>query len=274
MKAIFNSRIIDTSKPLILSSNRAFCYGDGLFETIVTGADRIDLIGSHLGRMERGCQILGMDLPAVLTQEYLRESIQQLAIENGIKGNVRTKLMVWRNEGGLYAPSENTTSFLLECKPATKPFFRSTEEIGISEVNHTHWSPISFAKTMNALNYVLAGKEMAEKGWDEILLTDSKGNLSETHIANVFWITNGELYTPSLSTGCIEGVMRNALLELASDVGISIKESLQTAEHLEKAQSIFSTNASGIAWFKKFEGRKLESPEKVLAPILKQLPQP
>lgn len=274
MKAIFNSRIIDTSKPLISSSNRAFCYGDGLFETIVTGADRIDLIGSHLGRMERGCQILGMDLPAVLTEEYLRQSIEQLAAENGIKGNVRTKLMVWRNEGGLYAPSENMTSFLLECKPATKPFFRSTEEIGISEFNHTHWSPISFAKTMSALNYVLAGKEMAEKRWDEILLTDSKGNLSETHIANVFWITNGELYTPSLSTGCIEGVMRNALLELASDVGISIKESLQTAEHLEKAQSIFSTNASGITWFKKFEGRKLESPEKVLAPILKQLPQP
>lgn len=274
MKAIFNSRIIDTSKPLISSSNRAFCYGDGLFETIVTGPDRIDLIGSHLGRMERGCMVLGMDLPGTLTEEYLRESIEQLAAENGIEGNVRTKLMVWRDEGGLYAPSENTTSFLLECKPATKPFFRSTEEIGISEFNHTYWSPISFAKTMSALNYVLAGKEMEEKGWDEILLTDSKGNISETHIANVFWITNDELYTPNLSTGCIEGVMRNSLLELASDVGISIKESLQPKEHLKKAQSIFSTNASGITWFKKLEKRQLVNPEEFLTPILKQLLQP
>ncbi|NVK84340.1 MAG: aminotransferase class IV [Cytophagia bacterium] len=274
MKAIFNSRIIDTSKPLIPSSNRAFCYGDGLFETIVTGPDRIDLIGSHLGRMERGCQVLEMDFPAVLTEEYLREAINQLAAENGIKGSMRTKLMVWRNEGGLYAPEESSSNYLLECKPATKRFFRSAEEIGVSEVYHTHWSPISFAKTMNALNYVLAGKEMTRKGWDEIILTDYQGHISESHIANIFWIANGKLYTPPSSTGCIEGIMRKVMKELAANTGIAIHESLLSIKELDTLQSIFSTNASGITWFKKLEERQLENPEEFLTPILKQLLRP
>lgn len=274
MKAIFNSRIIDTSKPLIPSSNRAFCYGDGLFETIVTGPDRIDLIGSHLGRMERGCQVLGMDFPAVLTEEYLRESIDQLVAENGIKGSIRTKLMVWRNEGGLYAPEESSSNYLLECKPATKRFFRSAEEIGVSEVYHTHWSPISFAKTMNALNYVLAGKEMTSKGWDDIILTDYQGHISESHIANAFWITDGQLYTPPLSTGCIEGVMRQTIVKIATDLGLPVTEKHGSANELKHAQSIFSTNASGISWFKKFNGVFLDSPEAILSPILKQLLRP
>ena len=274
MKAIFNSRIINTSEPLILSSNRAFCYGDGLFETIVTGKDRIDLIGAHLGRVERGCAVMGMELPGIISIEYIQECIETLVAENNIEGNVRTKLIVWRNEGGLYAPDNSSTSFLIEVKPSDKPFFRSAQKLGISEHYHTQLSPISFAKTLNALQYVMAGKQMKDNGWDEILLTDNKGNISETHIANIFWLMNDELYTPKLDTGCIDGIMRRTLIEKAKSVDISINEVIQTQEVLSNAESIFSTNASGLTWFKTFNGRELNNPEPKLAPIIKQLLRP
>lgn len=273
MKAIFNTRVIDTSKPLLNSSNRAFCYGDGLFETIVTGLDRIDLIGSHLGRMKRGCDVMGMELPSHLTEEYIRESIKTLKKENNLPNNTRTKILLWRNEGGLYSPESNEANYMIECKESLKPFFRSIDNAGVSEHYHTSFSPISFAKTMSALTYVMAGKEMKDKGLDEIILTDRNAHLAETHLSNLFWISEDTLFTPSLKTGCIEGIMRQALIAAAISVDIKTIEVLEPFSSLKQATSVFATNASGITWFKHIEGKKYENPERFLAPVI-QLLQP
>lgn len=274
MKAIFNSRIIDTSKPLFSSSNRAFCYGDGLFETIVTADSRIDLIGAHLGRLKRGCDVLGVNFPKELTENFIRESILSLKEENNLQGNTRTKIQIWREEGGLYSPESNSVNYLIECKQSLKSFYRSINNAGISEHYKTHHSPISFAKTMNALNYVLAGKEMKDKGFDEIILTDGQNNLSETHIANLFWAKGNKLFTPHLSTGCIEGVMRNAVIKASQSIGIEVEETEEPASTLMKADSAFATNASGITWFKHVNEKQFSDPEELIQPILKRLLQP
>lgn len=277
MKAIFNSRVIDTSKPLISSSNRAFCYGDGLFETIVTGEERIDLVTSHLQRLAKGCRALGMELPSALTEEYLRSSIAKLSRENDLKGNIRTKLIVWRNEGGLYSPENQSASFYIECKESKKPLIQELENIGISKSFHTQFSPISFAKTTNALTYVMAGKEMTDNGWDEIILTDANDSVSETHISNVFWVNDDQFYTPSLTTGCIEGVMRNHLIDGLKALGNTVNEVEMKASQLRQAQLVFSSNASGLSLIKNFiNERKVSypSPDTETLAKLKQLLQP
>ncbi|WP_420387316.1 aminotransferase class IV [Roseivirga sp.] len=273
MKAIFNSRVIDTSKPLILTSNRAFCYGDGLFETIVTGPDRIDLVRLHLDRLARGCKVLQMDFPKDLTEDSLHQFIDQLKKENKLEGCIRTKLVVWRNEGGLYSPLENSSSFYVECKATDKPIIRHEESIGISSSSHTLLSPISFAKTTNALTYVLAGIEKKEQELDDIILTSSGGFLSETHIGNLFWLKNGQLFTPSLSTGCIEGIMRNYLKNGFQNQGVQVSEVESGPEVLQEAELIFSTNASGVNFFKKLEGLNKEflPPTDQLTDLIKQL---
>lgn len=277
MKAIFNSRVIDTSKPLISSSNRAFCYGDGLFETIVTGPGRIDLVKAHLQRLTKGCQALGIELPALLTEAFIRASVTQLSEENGISGKVRTKLIVWRNEGGLYSPENSSASFYLECKESQRPMIQELDKIGISRNFHNQYSPISFAKTTNALHYVMAGNEMKEQGWDDIILTDVHGNISETHISNIFWLLNDEFYTPSLKTGCIEGVMRNHLVDGLRELGHQVKEVEMKATKLRDAQMLFSTNTSGISIFKSMIGEgdlNYSPPKPEILSAFKQLLQP
>ncbi len=274
MKAIFNSRVIKISKTPISISNRAFCYGDGLFETIVTAPQRIDLKDKHIERLKRGCEVLGIDFPEELSPDFLGEKILQLSEENGLTGNVRTKLILWRNEGGLYAPEGNSASYLIECKTAQKPFFRANQRIGLSESCHTSYSPLSFAKTLSSLNYVLAGREMKLKGLDEIILTDHFGNVSETHLGNLFWVKDGMLFTPALSTGCIEGIMRNAIIDMAKEAKIPLSEVLMKTEDLQKVDSLVSTNASGITYYDIYESQNLESPEAFLQPILKRLLQP
>lgn len=271
MKAIFNFREIDTTKPQLFFTNRAFCYGDGLFETIVTGPERNDLIDLHFDRLERGAKALEMRLHPDLTPNYLRESIQKLAERNRLTGNIRTKLIVWRETGGLYAPEKGNTEFFIEVKTSNKPFFRLEEKIGISEHYRNTFSPFSFAKRTNALHYVMAGKEMIAKGYDEIILIDQNNRLSETHIGNLFWIDDDTLFTPALSTGCIDGIQRRAILLAADKTDIPFKEVLVSDESLDKAHCIFSTNASGIVGFQRFNDRTIENPADFLKPLIKQL---
>lgn len=274
MKAIFNSRIIEASDYLIKTSNRSFCYGDGLFETIVTGVGRINLIEKHIQRLTRGCKVLGMEFPSALEPKSLEAMIRNLQEQNGIDGNTRTKVIVWRNTGGLYTPNLSGTSFLIEIKASSGSLLQCIDKVDISDHIHTQLSPISFAKTTNALIYVMAGLEKKERELDEIILTDSNRNLAETHISNLFWLEDGAVYTPSLSTGCIEGIMRNTLIDLLKKNNVPVYEISKPKDVLKNASSVFSTNASGIKYFRRVGDWHYESPEKLLSPVIKQLQQP
>ncbi len=276
MKVIFNSRLQSTKDFSLNLNNRSFCYGDGLFETIVTGPERINLTHRHITRLKRGCEIIGFDFPEMLEEKRLSEFISMLRIENDLTGITRSRLILWRNEGGLYSPSNNSASFLIQSIPQNSPVFLRKDLAGFSSDYHTNFSPISFAKTTNALTYVLAGKQMVERGWNDILLCDSQGNIAETHIANVFWSAGDEIFTPSLETGCIEGVMRSEIISFFKEHGSTINEVKSRKEALIEADSVFTTNASGICYFGNVEGigKSFKNPELVLAPYLKRLQQP
>ncbi len=274
MKAIFNSRIVNSSDHLFKTSNRSFCYGDGLFETIVTGRERINLIEKHLLRLKRGCQVLDIDFPNDLNSQSLEIMINELKKENRLKGDLRSKLIVWRNTGGMYSPHHSESSFSLETKSTESKIFQKIENVDISLNIHTLYSPISFAKTTSALNYVLAGIEKTNRGLDEIILTDQFGNLSETHSSNLFWVSKGQVYTPELSTGCIEGVMRNTVIELLTKFNIPIKQVITNYHNIYQAKYAFSTNASGIRYFGQVGQSQLKNPEKFLNQVLIQLQQP
>lgn len=274
MKAIFNSRIIESSDYLIKTDNRAFCYGDGLFETIVTGDGRINLIEKHLNRLQRGCQIMGMEFPDDLDEHSLEKMIRELGKSNETKGGIRAKLILWRNTGGLYTPLEAKTSYCLEVKSSTTSIFGALDSVGFSEDFNTQYSPISFAKTTNALTYVLAGRESQSRGLGDIILTDSQGNLSETHISNLFWIKDEEVFTPKTASGCVEGVMRNTVISLLKELDIPVMEVMASKKTLEEATSVFSTNASGIKYFKQVDEWAYENPHSFLEKVITRLQQP
>jgi branched-chain amino acid aminotransferase/4-amino-4-deoxychorismate lyase len=268
MKAIFNSRITTLEKISLISKNRAFCYGDGLFETIVTGPQRINLIDLHLKRLKKGCEELNLDFQE-FNPEKIKRMIAEIAEENGISGTLRSRLQLWRKPGGLYSPSSKESEFLIEVSPSTQPLFSMANGLGISEKANVNYSAISFAKTMSALPYVLAGIEMKERALDDIVLLNSAGYLAETHSSNLFWSKDNIVFTPALSSGCVEGVMRTFIMNQ-----IEVKEVLASPSVLNFADSVFTTNASGIKYFVKYRERDLGNPEKLLASVIKRLQQP
>ncbi|MGW8121013.1 aminotransferase class IV [Roseivirga echinicomitans] len=265
MKAIYNSRLIEVDDLTFNTKNRAFCYGDGLFETIVTGANRINLTDFHLERLTRACKVLHLCSPTFSSQD-LNDMISQLADLNQLKGVLRVRLQVWRTDGGLYSPENSTASFLLQVAETAKPAYSKEGEIGISTTSKTSHTSISFAKTMSALPYVLAGIEMRQKELAEIILLDGRGNLAETHSSNLFWIKNDKVFTPSLETGCIEGIMRRLIIET-----LEVTQVMAQPESLVQADSIFSSNASGIRYFTSFGNKEYSNPEKKLTKVLKLL---
>jgi branched-subunit amino acid aminotransferase/4-amino-4-deoxychorismate lyase len=268
MKVLYNSRLLSDSSVSLELDDRAFCYGDGLFETIVTGPNRLNLIEFHFDRLKRGCQKLALKMPLLNPKELIIR-IDQLAKENEIKGTIRAKLQVWRQSGGLYAPKNNESNYLLTVDNQAGEFYNEITSISDSQNSQLVYSNISGLKTLNALPYILAGIEKNNSKFEDLIIKNEKDQIVEMIASNIFWIKGSTIYTPSLKSGCVEGVMRKYLLSEFRSKNIDCQEILAETNDLLDAQSIFLTNASGINWVKHYKTIELEDPKDFLYQSIK-----
>lgn len=273
MKAIYNSRILPEEEINIQIRNRAFCYGDGLFETIVTGPDRINLLDLHIARLNQACAVLDLKIP--FDKSALEQQIETLKLANDLTGQLRIRVQVWRKEGGLYEPTENISAYLITLAETDTPFYRKLGSLSVSQKAKVSWHALSFAKTMSALPYVLAGIERKQSSYDDLVITDGAGNIAECVISNIFWIAKGQVFTPQLESGCVNGTMRQYLIAQFRRAGILVNEALLPIESLYEADHVFICNASGIQWVERFEEKaNFTDPKNLLekAAILPQRP--
>lgn len=253
MKAIYNSRILPEKEIELQIRNRAFCYGDGLFETIVTGPERINLLDLHIARLNQACTVLDLKIP--FDKPALERQIYALKIANNLSGQLRTRVQVWREEGGLYEPTENTCDYLITIAETNTPFYRKLNRLSVSHKAKVSWHALSFAKTMSALPYVLAGLERKQSIYDDLVITDGAGNIAECVISNIFWVVKGQIFTPDLNSGCVNGTMRQHLITQFNNAGKPVNEVLLPIESLYEAENVFICNASGIQWAGHFEDK-------------------
>lgn len=272
MKVLYNSRLLSYPFSFLQIDDRAFCYGDGLFETIVTGPNKLNLIDFHFERLHSGCKQLSIKMPFSSAHE-LSNAIDRVVKENNIKGIIRAKLQVWRKSGGLYAPEQYKSNFLLTVKrEKTNKFYDKIESISNCENSHLSYSPISHLKTINSLPYVLAGIEKNNSSFSDLIIKNGNDEIAEAIASNIFWIKNSIVYTPSLKSGCIGGVMRRFLLEDFKFNKIEYQEVLAKSYDLLQAKSIFLTNASGIKWVHKYQNTTFENPKDFLSQSIKLQP--
>lgn len=251
MKAILNGEILNWEELQLSPLNRGFRYGDGFFETIAVIRGIPRLLEQHLNRLEKGAKILKMDISAIMDAKAVQKNIQAIQKKNGQLGDAKMRLTVWRNSSGLYTPDADNTHYLITIEPADFSQFPLLKNVGFSNKALNYPSPVSCFKTLSAIKYVIAGIEKKEKGLDEIILLDYQGFISETMSSNLFWKGNGTYYTPPLSTGCIEGIMRNWLIKKLKKNGFSVEERLVKREEFLNSEAIFTTNASGLTHIQK-----------------------
>lgn len=267
MEVIFNGNLRQSEAVNLSLNNRAFCYGDGIFETIIVRRGTCSLLPYHYRRLLEGLQVLEIDLP--FSVEKLESYIWQLSARHKTP-LVRMRLQVWRKEGGLYAPTQKTPQFLLTATSIERPIWEK-QHVVFSQKIQLSYSSYSSLKTMNALPYVLAGLEKNERQVDDLILTDTNGHVAECSSSNLFWLKEGCWYTPHLKSGCIAGVMRAYLLDQMNQKDIPVQEVLVPKDELMEASVLIATNATGLYTIRKLEYHTYDGGREQLSQFI-QLP--
>jgi 4-amino-4-deoxychorismate lyase len=252
MNMVLNGDVMPEEAVRLSPNDRAFQYGDGLFETIRYQNHEVRFWPDHYDRLTRGMAALALRLPLQFTPDILQSQIIELLKVNHLpEQTARIKLQVWRQTGGLYTPTTSEIHYLITARSG--PAFAITEKtvVGIFDEFRLAPSPVSAFKTLNALPYVLAGIAKQQQQADDMILLDTHGHLSECIASNLFWLIGNQLFTPSPESGCIEGILRRQLIRLAPQHGLSVQEGLFLPDVLAKADAVFCTNISGIQWIRR-----------------------
>ncbi len=253
---ILNGHLISIYEPGVSFNNRAFRYGDALFESIRFCNNKLMFLRDHVARLKLGMTVLRMNVPAEFNTENISELIFQLLKHNSHAPNARIRLTVFRNEGGYYTPETNDISFLIE-----------SEEIeGDYQLNQKgYWADVyseikkpvnklSNLKTGNSLLYVMAGLAKQSMKLDECFILNEQGTICESISSNIFVVKNGTIFTPPLSDGCVAGIMRKHIIAMAAEHKILTFENTVTAYTIMNGDEVFLTNSiNGIRWIGQFK---------------------
>ncbi|WP_367186263.1 aminotransferase class IV [Mucilaginibacter sp.] len=236
---------------LLTIANRAFKYGDGLFESMRLMKGKLKFPELHAERLQKGMKALKIDGYSQADSWFLKEKVEELARRNKIKHG-RLRLTVYRDAEGLYAPTQNKMAYCLEIQPVDEPRYFLNERGLIMDVYTELPKPLNWLsniKTCNSLIYVMAGIYKQQNKLDDVFLLNQNRFLCEANSSNIFVWYQNHLYTPALSEGCVEGVMRRVVIQLALDNNIPVTEAQINPEILNEADEVFLTNATkGIQW--------------------------
>lgn len=257
----YNGEYLKNDKPVLNYNNRAFGYGDGLFETMHAFGTNVQFIINHYERLLNGMRILKLQKPVFFTIEYLREKITRLLNANKIFQGARIRLTVFREAEGYYTPTANSISYLIETTPLVKGNYELNKKGLIIDTYNQIKKPInslSNYKTLNSLIFVLSGIYKLENKLDDCIILNERNNVCESISSNIFIIKRGKIYTPSLVEGCVAGIMRKNIILAAQKSGLEVFDngSLKP-DDLLLADEIFLTNAiSGIRWVVAFKNKR------------------
>ncbi len=253
-----NGEYFKADEPVLACDNRGFLYGDALFETMISINDRIPFIKDHIDRLLKSMEILKMQIPLNFNESFFSTEIGRLLRRNKYFNGVRVRVTVFRNPGGLYTPVSNEVSYLIDSSPLNFDRFSLNKTGYQIDIFKDHLKPInifSSIKSTNDLLYILAGLYKKSRDVDECIILNQKGYVCETMSSNVFIVKKQKIFTPSLESGCLNGVMRKKIIEITESDGVPLEEVPGlTIDHLKEADECFITNAvNGIRWVSGFK---------------------
>lgn len=263
-KYIYNGEIITASQlSSIAFSNRAFKYGDSLFETIRYSNKNILFLSEHLLRLKLSMPILKMKIPQHFSFDYFLNKISDVIYANNLQDkSARIRLTVFRSGGGNYYPESNDIDYLIEAEELPHSLYLMPSQGLVVDIFKDIFKPInrlSNLKTGNALIYVLAAINRDFLRLDDSFIINEKGNICEATSSNIFAVKNNMLLTPPLSEGCVTGIMRKQIQKIAETEKMLVIEKPFTLHTLLDADEVFITNTiQGVQWIRQFQSKIYE----------------
>jgi len=256
-----NGKFNLSTDPVFKLNNRAFRYGDALFETIYASGGVIPFFRDHYDRLTRSMKILKMQCPPEFTRDILHKEITGLLTRNKLFQGARIRLTVFRDGGGLYSPDSNNIAYLIEATRIDNDRFILNDKGFIIDVYDHIKKPVNILsnlKTTNSLLYVLAGIYKKENGIDDCIILNENNIICEAISSNIFIAKDNVILTPSLESGCVSGIMRERIINIAADMNYTVyDDSHFNTNELLTADELFLTNAvAGIRWVLGFKKRR------------------
>ena len=241
----YNGTIISEDAS-VLTKNRAFLYGDAVFETVKISNKKILFLEDHYFRLMSAMRVVRMEIPMNFTMEFLEEQILSLVENNQVIDSARARITVYRNEGGYYLPQNNTVSYLIHAVALENKAYlieNKRYEVDLYKDFYITKQLLSSLKTTNKIINITGSIYANENGLDNCLLLNDSKNVVEALQGNIFMLQGNKLITPPISEGCLNGVMRRQILGLAKKIeNIEVVEGVISPFDLQKADELFITN--------------------------------
>ena len=255
--SILNGALVDADNLSLTPTNRAFYFGDGLFETLRIVNGQPLFLSDHLARAAAGLRHLGLELPETARIARIKISIQQLLEKNHISKGARLRITFWRDAEGFYLPSGTEVGWLMQVIPMDQNEYaprRDGLSVDIYNDLRKPIHPLSGYKFLGAHLFIKASLHAKAQNLGDVLLTNDKHHIIESSRSNLFISSNGVLYTPSLQDGCHAGIMRMQIINTALRNGIKVYECSLSPQHLLSADEMFTTNVvNGIEWVSSYK---------------------
>ena len=255
-----NGNYVEEKTPVIRADNRAFRYGDGLFETMKVVVGSIRLRDLHFERLFKGMETLQIMLQGFINADLFEEQIRKTILKNRISGPARVRLTVYRGDGGLYDFNNTSAGYVIQVWSLSSSSMSMNDsglKVGLYEGGRKSVDELSNIKSNNYLVYVMGAIQARKYQHNDCIILNTNGRVCDSTIANVFYVKDGTIFTPPLTEGCVAGVMRSHLLSQLPSQGYNVIEKETSIEDLLNADEMFLTNAvSGLRWVGEFKEKK------------------
>jgi branched-chain amino acid aminotransferase len=240
-----NESLLPIERVRLSPGQAGLICGWGLFTTLRIFRGEAFAYERHWRRLEKDAAIIHLPMP--YTSAKVRLNLHEVIRANQVTEGCARIYLVY-NQIGFWQSDEKHPEVDLIIYTAPLPQYHEPVRLGLREQGRHAASPLAGVKTTSWLQNVWAVAEAHKEAFDEVVLLNERGEVAECTAANIFAVKNGKILTPPLSSGCLEGVPRGILFEIAPEAGVAVIEQALRPEELYSADEIFisSTNRNLI----------------------------
>ncbi len=225
MQVFLNGKFVTQSRAKVSVLDPGLQHGEGLFETLLVKNSELKLLREHLVRLKQGAKVLGIKLPQITK---IKQTAERLVQRNKL---IKGMLRITATPESFFITTRKFPPRSATARACFVPMERCLPQI----------------KSLNYLPSVLAQRIALANGFDEALLVDRDGYVTEGGRTNLFWVKNKKVFTPDLGSA-LPGITRGKVIEIVKKFRFKLVEKKVHMAELRKADEIFLTNAPMEIW--------------------------
>lgn len=243
MIVCINGSLAPQDSPVIYANDRGLLLGDGLFETIKSVNGLLLHFECHYNRLKKSAVILDISLP--YSVDELKSYCEQLLTANQLMNQtaaIRITVTRGRSGRGISLASLSST-LLITAAVYDDSHTHKVIRMMITDIRRNEYSLLTTLKTTQYLESIIARKHAQESGFDEGVMLNTKGLITESSVANLFFVKENKLITPPVSDGVFPGIMRQHILDDCVILSIPIEECSIAPADVPGITAAFQTNS-------------------------------